>query len=131
MTIVAISKKQDQGLFPGAIVVGEVPAPGAISGAGVYVDLDYVNDAERKRALKRLLPAVVIVNAVIQTLDEIGEAFVRLNGWPGFGERGIHELVTPDGVMAERVAGVYERTGGKFRLVPDLPGMIGPRVLAG
>jgi 3-hydroxybutyryl-CoA dehydrogenase len=72
----------------------------------------------------------VIVNAVVPTIGEIGYPFVRFNGWPGWPETAVHELVAPDETTATRVAELYGRLGHAFRLVPDTPGMIGPRVLA-
>jgi 3-hydroxybutyryl-CoA dehydrogenase len=138
MTIVAITKQfseKELGLFyPGAdidwILVESVPAPGTHPGATVYMDLDFVNEPDRCQALSRLLPALVIVNAVVPTIGEIGHPFVRLNGWPGWPERVIHELVAPDGSAGTCVADLYARLGHDFRLVPDTPGMISPRILA-
>jgi 3-hydroxybutyryl-CoA dehydrogenase len=77
-----------------------------------------------------LLPALVLVNAVAPTLREIGYPFVRINGWPGFLERSVHELVAPDERAAARVAALYERLDRDYRLVPDVPGMISARILS-
>jgi 3-hydroxybutyryl-CoA dehydrogenase len=138
MRIAAITERyseKDLGLFyPGAdiswIIGKEIPAPGQHPGVDVYLDLDFANEAQRTVALSRLLPALVMVNAVVPTLGEIGYPFVRLNGWPGWPERPVHELVAPDETTATRVAVLYEQLGHAFRLVPDVPGMISPRILA-
>lgn len=96
MTIAAITEKYSlervTGFFPGAVVVG---TPEAARGADVVIDLDFVNEEVRCTALSRLQPALIIVNAVTTTINEIGYPFVRINGWEGFLDRPVHELVVP------------------------------------
>ena len=138
MTIAAITEhytEKELGLFyPGAdvdwIVMRSVPASGRHPEVTVYVDLDFTNEPGRCEALSRLLPALIIVNAVTLTIGEIGHPFVRWNGWPGWPERNVHELVTPDAPTETRIADLYSRLGRAYRLVPDTPGMISPRIVA-
>jgi 3-hydroxybutyryl-CoA dehydrogenase len=138
MTIAAITERyseKDLALFyPGAdidwVIWKDVPVPGRHPEETVYLDLDFVNEHGRCQKLSRLLPALVIVNAVVPTIGEIGHPFVRLNAWPGWPERAIHELVAPDESSATRITDLYTRLGHGFRLVPDTPGMISPRILA-
>jgi 3-hydroxybutyryl-CoA dehydrogenase len=96
-----------------------------------YVDLDFVPEAGRVEKLGRLLPALVFVNAVTPTLKEIGRPFVRINVWPGFATRQLHELVAPDEATKQRLATFYSQVGCEYRLAPDIPGMISARVVAG
>src|SRR5580658_9317523 len=63
--------------------------------ADLYIDLDFVPDAERIGKLGQLSPAPVIINSVVHTLREIGRPFIRINGWPGFLGRSVHELAVP------------------------------------
>jgi 3-hydroxybutyryl-CoA dehydrogenase len=98
--------------------------------ADLYMDLDFVMDGARIETLARLLPAPVFVSAVVPTLKEIGRPFIRINAWPGFLERSIHELVAPDEETAQQIGRLYERLNKAFRLVPDIPGMISGRVIA-
>lgn len=98
--------------------------------ADLYLDLGFVPDKERIRQLSGLLPAPVMVDAVVTTLAEIGQPFIRINAWPGFLERGIHELVIPDEGARARIEGLYERLGWQYRIVPDVPGMISSRIVA-
>ena len=138
MTIVAITEhysEKDLGLFyPGAqidwTITKEVPEPGLHPAETVYLDLDFANEHQRNDALSRLLPALVIVNAVTPTISEIGHPFVRFNGWPGWPERAVHEMVAPDEPTAARIRDLYSLLGHGFRLVPDKPGMISPRILS-
>ena len=98
--------------------------------ASLYVDLDFTMDKDRIRQLSQFLPAPVMVNSVVHTLREIGRPFIRINAWPGFLERSIHELVATDENAALAIAALYEQLGWQYRIVPDIPGMISARILA-
>ena len=52
--------------------------------ADVFIDLAYINTPERNAVLTRLLPRLVVINAVADTLQETNAAFVRVNGWTTF-----------------------------------------------
>lgn len=102
----------------------------------------------RIEALKKLLPAPVYINAVTDTLAEIGQPFIRINAWPGFLNRNIIEIVAGAGnsVNNDRTISANSGThndnsniadtttldvlGWKYEAVPDQPGMIAPRVVA-
>jgi 3-hydroxybutyryl-CoA dehydrogenase len=138
MTIIAITKRYTAEalalIFPGPdirlVVVKEVNDAEQYPGGDLYLDLDFVPELERVELLNRLLPSLVMVNAVVPTLREIDGPFVRINGWPGFLERSIHELAVSDEQLAGKVKEVYGQLGHAFRFVPDVPGMISSRVLA-
>ncbi|HXB91130.1 MAG TPA: 3-hydroxyacyl-CoA dehydrogenase family protein [Puia sp.] len=147
MKIVVISEASERdhsAIFPsGNIEMVRVRYPGQLEedpqlrrDAALFLDLDFTTparvrpDAERIRQLSRLLPAPVLVNAVAPTLHEIGQPFVRINAWPGFLEKNIHELVAPDDATLRKVEDVYTKLGRSCRFVPDIPGMISARVLA-
>ncbi|HEY6901301.1 MAG TPA: 3-hydroxyacyl-CoA dehydrogenase family protein, partial [Puia sp.] len=102
--------------------IGEAPS------ADLYIDLDF--EPSRAGELGRLLPMPIFVNAVIPTLEEIGRPFVRINGWPGFLNRPVHELTVKDASLAEKLPALYEKLGCSYRIVPDTPGMISSRILA-
>ena len=135
ITIAAITEKYNEhqlaGFFPGAdiqwIVLRQAQA---VPGAEAYFDLDFTHEKHRCEALHRLSPALIIVNAVIPTTKQLGYPFVRINGWPGFLERSVHELVVPDEATARRIDALYTRLGRTFRLVADIPGMISARILS-
>jgi 3-hydroxybutyryl-CoA dehydrogenase len=98
--------------------------------ADLYIDLDFVPDAERIEKLGQLSPAPVIINSVVHTLREIGRPFIRINGWPGFLGRSVHELAVPDEKTGETIGRLYEAIGWQYRIIPDIPGMISARILA-
>ncbi len=51
------------------ILVRTAAAAEACPGADVYIDLDFVNEPGRVEILNRLLPGLVLVNAVVTTLE--------------------------------------------------------------
>lgn len=119
-------------LFPAAdcVVVRTPRELGKHRDADLYVDLDFKPEGARIPELSRMLPSPVMVNAVTMTIAEIGQPFIRINGWPGLLERAVHELVFPDATAAARVAQLYEKGRSTFRSAPDIPGMITARILA-
>jgi len=139
MTIAAITEnhveRDLQSFFAGEdidwILLTTVPAADEPVTADIVLDLDFVNESGRCEQLAKLQPALIMVNAVVPTLQEIGRSFVRINGWPGFRGRKMHELVTPDAAITQRLHDLYARLGYTYRLVPDTPGMIAPRIVAG
>lgn len=138
MTIVAIAgtatEKDLAAAFPAAdvdrVLVRTVEEAEAYPEAQLYIDLDFVNVPDRKRSLSRLLPKPVLVNAVVSTQEQLGYPFIRINGWPGFLERSLHELVTPDAKTADAISELYRQLGRECRIVSDTPGMISARILA-
>ncbi|MBN9379354.1 MAG: hypothetical protein J0H74_01230 [Chitinophagaceae bacterium] len=97
--------------------------------ADLFMDLDFTTEEVRIRQLSRLLPAPVMVNAVIPTLKDIGQPFIRINAWPGMLERNIHELVMTS-QPHEKMEALYRQLQLSYRIVPDIAGMISGRVLA-
>ena len=97
--------------------------------ATLFMDLDFTVEADRIRQLSRLLPAPVVINAVVPTLKDIGQPFIRINAWPGMLERNIHELAltTPP---PEKLDEFYAQLNLSYRIVPDVAGMISGRILA-
>jgi 3-hydroxybutyryl-CoA dehydrogenase len=132
MKVVIISEKPAPTLFPGVecVCVRVASEAAAHPNADLYLDLDFEPEESRVAALSGLLPSMVIVNAVTHTIGAIGRPFVRMNGWPGFAERDVHELVVPDAEIVARLTAIYRHSGRTFRLAPDLPGMISARILA-
>ena len=138
MTIVAIAgaatEKDLAAAFPAAgidrVLVRTVEEAATHPDADLYIDLDFVNMPDRKRSLSRLLPKPVLVNAVVSTHEQLGYPFIRINGWPGFLERPVHELAVPEATDGTTINELYQQLGRECRIVPDTPGMISARILA-
>ena len=131
MKVVVISEKAVPLLFP-AVECVVIPELGGLDGhrdADLFIDLDFALEPTRISVLAGLLPSLVVVNAVLPTIAEIGHPFIRINGWPGMLDRTLHELVVPDAAMVEPLGKLYEKLGCSFRLAPDIPGMITARIL--
>ncbi len=132
MKVVLLTENVPPVLFPVAecVVVRTVQELERHRGADLYVDLDFTMQKTRMSALSLMLPSPVMINAVLSTIVEVGYPFIRINGWPGMLERGVHELVVPDAQVAAQVAQLYEMQGQSYRVAPDIPGMITARILA-
>jgi len=132
MTVIVLSERDVPRLFPNAdcVIVRTIADLEAHRGAALYVDLDFRPEEARLAALRRMLPAAVMVNEVVHTTAEIGRHFIRINGWPGMAERAMHEVAAGDVSVATRVGELYDRLGSAYRLAPDIPGMITARILA-
>jgi 3-hydroxybutyryl-CoA dehydrogenase len=135
----ALSQKADEikgsNIFPAATGLEwvRVANPGEAErqqAVDLYLDLDFTMEQGRMAALSRLLPAPVLIHSVVTTLKEIQQPFIRINAWPGFLERSIHELVSPDEATAQMIGAIYKKLNKQYRFVPDIPGMISGRILA-
>ena len=134
MKIIIISEKTVPSIFPVqdaiCITVRTIADVENHRDAHLYIDLDFSVDDARIAALSALLPSPVIVNAVVPTLAQIGRPFIRINCWPGFMERDVHELAVPDEATATQITALYQQIGRSCRIVPDTPGMISARIIA-
>lgn len=71
----------------------------------------------------------VFINAVTRTLNELPPNCIRINAWNGFLKRGIIEIAA--GKENKSIA--YELMNvlnWKYVPVPDIPGMIAPRIIS-
>ncbi len=98
--------------------------------ADAYMDLLFKKEPLRILLLKTLLPKPVFINAVTQTISEIGLPFIRINAWPGFLSRDITEVAIAVQAQEKSVETVFKALGWGYRIVPDKIGMISPRVVA-
>ena len=95
-----------------------------------YFDLDFSFDKKRVEELKTLLPKMVFINAVVPTLQEIGLPFVRINAWPGFLGRNCCELAFFSDDQQSSLTQMMQAIKWEYRFVPDITGMISPRIVA-
>jgi 3-hydroxybutyryl-CoA dehydrogenase len=109
-------------LFTGSL--SDVPGD-----TGALFDLLFDGTHKRVDILKSFLPLPVFVNAVIPTLADIQQPFIRINAWPGFLRRGITEMVALP-LQEDDVKKIFNLLSRKYELVPDWPGMVSPRVIA-
>ncbi len=71
----------------------------------------------------------VFANAVICTLSELPENYIRINAWNGFLKRGLMEVAASE-TNKPIAENVMNELGWKYVLVPDIPGMIAARTIS-
>lgn len=98
--------------------------------AGAFLDLCYVNTPERNAFLSRLLPAVVIVNSVTDTLPQTHTSFVRINGWETFLSSPFIEACCLDETKKAGAETVFSQLGKTVEWLPDEPGFVTPRIVS-
>lgn len=97
--------------------------------ADAFIDLGFINEEERTGLLTQLLPAPVIVNSVIATLQDIHPKFVRINAWPVFSTASLLEgsCAVEQQAKAEELLSVFAK---KVQWLPDEPGFVTARVVS-
>src|SRR5829696_5784315 len=75
--------------------------------ADAFIDLEFVNDEKRKALLGQLLPKLVIINSVTDTLEEVNTSFVRINAWKTFLSSSLLEAVCIDEAVKEKAEEVF------------------------
>lgn len=93
------------------------------------IDLLFENTKERINWLSQLDASLVIINSVIVTLHDIGQNYVRINGWNTFLKRVIVEAAA-DLSLQKKTDDLFSFFGRRVEWVPDIVGFITPRVLA-
>ena len=102
----------------------------SISDVDVYFDLLFDMDIERMDKLRRLKEKPVFINAVNETLPETDRAFIRINAWPTMLNRNLTELSVYHPSQDATISTIFKKLLWKYQLVPDIPGMITPRIIA-
>lgn len=98
--------------------------------ADAYFDLLFELDNERVNRLKYLLPKLVFVNDVIHTCENISVDFIRINAWPTMINRKIIEVAVSGDEHHRKVSDVFNNLSWDVRIVPDITGMITPRIVS-
>lgn len=106
--------------------LNEIPS---VSAADCYIDLLFKTEQQRINKLNKLQPALVMVNAVINTLDEMPGIFIRFNGWPTFLKRALLEASCNNAAIKTAAEKFFAFFNKKIEWVPDIPGFISTRVV--
>jgi len=94
------------------------------------IDLLFENTKERIAWLANLGIPLIIINSVIVTLQEIERAFIRINGWNSFLKRPVIEAASVNPLLQKKTEMLFAGFGRATEWVPDIPGLITPRVVA-
>ena len=74
-----------------------------------------------------------IIHPTLQTEvspGKVGSVLFRVNAWPTFLKREVTEIAACNKADEKKLQFVFSGLGWKYRLVPDIPGMITARVIA-
>ncbi len=94
------------------------------------IDLLFENNKERIDWLKQLPVSLIIINAVVTTLKEIKENFIRINGWPTFLKRPVIEATGENDLLKQKSEELFFQLGRKTEWVNDTTGFITPVIFA-
>lgn len=94
------------------------------------IDLLFENTAERIGWLNNLQASLIIINSVITPLKNIQRDFIRINGWHTFLKRQMMEAAANNTLLKEKAENLFLSLGKKTEWVPDITGLITPRIVA-
>ncbi len=118
-----------QGLQEG-VEVKWMKEPLLVTNAEAYIDLLFEPTEEHIRQLKNLRPAMILVNAVHLTLEELPGNFIRFNGWPSFLKRPIMEAAGKEALLKKKAEAIFDCFNRSTEWVTDIPGFVSARVLS-
>lgn len=98
--------------------------------ADAFVDLQFVNVDRRCQLLEKLQPRPVIVNSVIDTLDDIGLPFARVNAWTTFLSSPVLEASCQSEATKAKANEAFSAFNKQVEWVPDAPGFVSARVIS-
>jgi len=116
-------QKEEWLLQPLAAGIELIWADNEVPAADAYFDLAF---EEMGAAFVDVTDQPVFVNAIMATTQELPPHTSRINAWKGFLNRPRAEVV----LNHAGAAAVLDALGWKYHAVPDVPGMIAPRVIS-
>ena len=108
---------------------GAVPIekPGALDAC---IDLLFDNSMDRIKQLRELSIPLVVINSVIKTVNELGDDFIRMNGWNSFIKRQVVEAAGTDDTRKNLAERLFSHLGRTIEWTPDIAGFVSARVIA-
>ena len=94
------------------------------------IDMLFENTPGRIEWLNNLHSPLVIINSVITTLKDLRQDFIRINGWNTFIQRPVIEAAVNNETLKTKAEELFLSLGKKTDWVPDITGLITPRVVA-
>jgi 3-hydroxybutyryl-CoA dehydrogenase len=108
---------------------GSIPVvkPGVLDAC---IDLLFDNSQERIKQIRELKIPLVIINSVITTLQELGDDFIRMNGWNSFIKRQVVEASGKDDTRKRLAEQLFSHLGRSIEWIADIPGFVSARVIS-
>ena len=97
--------------------------------ADVCMDLLFDNTQHRVTSLINIGTPLVIINSVLQTPPLTPPEFIRINGWPTMLSRTTIEATGGNENTRSQALHVFTDLGRKTEWVPDVTGMVTPRII--
>jgi len=94
--------------------------------ADAFIDLGFEPTPDKIEKLAKLLPKLVLLNSVTNTLEYLHPDFIRINGWPGF-LKGRYVEAAANTNMQEKAGQLF---GEELIFVKDEPGFVSARIVA-
>ena len=113
-----------------AVAIEWITEPNIVDGADCYIDLLFNFDESRINKLKKLQPALIIVNSINVTLNDLPENFIRINGWPTFLRRPLVETSCRNNDLKTKAEIIFASFNKSVEWVPDVPGFVSARVIS-
>ncbi len=139
MRVVLCAK--EEGLSMKLLNYADTPLPGIellfsnsieeLSTAGnIDMIIDLNGDSHRKlESLLALKSTIIIINEVTETLTNLPDNFIRINGWPTFLERKKIEAATKNEANKDKATLFFSAINKEITWTPDIPGFISSRVI--
>jgi 3-hydroxybutyryl-CoA dehydrogenase len=96
--------------------------------ADAFIDLLF--EKEHTSKLQNLLPKIVIVNSVEETLETTNLSFIRVNAWPTFLKSSTIEASSLNEDRKKKAEEIFSLFNKKLEWLPDQIGFITPRVIS-
>lgn len=94
----------------------------------VCIDLLFENNNQRIGLLNDLKNSMIIINSV--SGNNIPPHYIRLNGWPTLLRRPVAEVAKNKHHSQSKIETIFDYFSKKTEWVPDIPGMITPRIIS-
>ena len=94
------------------------------------IDLLFENIHSRIKQLRGSGISLIIINSVISTLDELGDDFIRINGWNSFIKRKVTEASGKKDSLKKQAEQLFSHLGRTIEWTADIPGFVSARVIA-
>lgn len=98
--------------------------------ADAFIDLEFINEDKRKLLLSQLLPKLVIINSVTDTLKETNNCFIRINAWTTFLSSPLIEASCDDEKTRQIAEAVFSVFNKKMEWLQDEAGFVTARVIS-
>jgi 3-hydroxybutyryl-CoA dehydrogenase len=126
----ARAELMNKGTRPGLVLeaVSTIDSLLDYASADAFIIFSIRNTDEELKVLRQL-KGLVIVDSVLNSLGEIDDSFVRINGWPGF-MTSIIEASALNEELKKRAEEVFTQFYKTIEWLPDDPGFVTPRVIS-